>query len=224
MTGRVPNTYLRERAESIGQNIASRQNLLLNNQIISVDIPADLQSTLHQIEALTAWFNRQSGIAIESRYLQGDVEIEGFILQAKDRESIYATYRQIPGIDKVILKAARKLPKFDQRFYFASNSTDINLNNDAKYRKLGVIKKFLTRYPQLNLRLTAHSDSIGETENNRRLGKQRVEIVRQQIIDRGIDSSRLELIVSDRPPPNIKSNLPSWLSRCVRVEPFLPTK
>jgi outer membrane protein OmpA-like peptidoglycan-associated protein len=224
LTGRVPNAYLRERAESIGENIAISQNLLLNNQILTVDVPENLQSTLRQIQDLTQWFNQQSGIAIDSRYLKGDVEIGGFILQANDWESIYSAYRQIPGLDRVIIKAAKELPKFEPRFYFALNSIDINLNNETKQRKIGAIEEFLIRYPQLNLKLIAHSDSIGEIEQNQKLGQQRVEIVRQEIIDRGIDSSRLELKVSDRPPSDLQNNLPSWLSRCVRVEPFLPAK
>jgi outer membrane protein OmpA-like peptidoglycan-associated protein len=224
LSGRVPNAYLREQAQIIGQNIATRENLLLDNQIITVDVPDVLASTLNQIEDLTAWFNRQPGIAIDSRYLQRQVEIEGFILAEPDWKSVYTTFQKISGVERVNLKVARELPKLDTRFYFAPNSIDINLNDEAKRRKIKAIAEFLNRYPQLNLRLIAHSDSIGTLENNRILGEKRVETVKQQIIDRGISPSRLAVEISDRAPVDVKQNLPIWLSRCVRVEPFLPTK
>jgi outer membrane protein OmpA-like peptidoglycan-associated protein len=224
LTGRVPNAYLRERAQIIGQNIAARENLLLDNQIITIDVPEGLASTLNQIEDITAWFNRQPGIAIDSRYSQRQVEIEGFILAEQDWKSVYTTFQKISGVDRIILKTAKELPKFDVRFYFAPNLIDINLNNDAKRRKIKAIAEFLTRYSQLNLRLIAHSDSIGTLENNRILGEKQVETLRQQIIKQGISPSRLAIEISDRASADVKQNLPLWLSRCVRVEPFLPTK
>ncbi len=222
IVGRVPNEYLRSQAAKVVQPIADRANLQLDNQIIAVNVPVDLSSTRSEIQRLTALFNRQPDIAIDTRYQSQTLTIQGFILNEKDIKIVYSTFEQIPGIKTVIVAVDKQLPSFDERIYFKKNSAELNPDNQADSLKINNIKLFLERYPQLNLRLIAHSDRQGTEAHNQKLRKARLNNVRARLIKEGVDSGRLKLDVRDSNPPDVGDNSPLWLSRCVRFESFIP--
>ncbi len=227
LVGRVPNEYLRTQAAKVVQPIAERANLKLDNQIIAVNVPIDLSLTTGEIQRLTDLFNRQPDIAIDSEIngQQGSqaLTIQGFILNETELKTVYSAFEKIPGVKTVVVATEKQLPRINERIYFKSNSAQLNPANQGDTLKINNIKVFLDRYPQLNLRLIAHSDRQGTVAQNQKLRLDRLHNIKARLIAEGVDSARLKLEVSDSNPPDVEYDAPLWLSRCVRFESFIPT-
>ena len=222
LTGRVPSQYLRNQAAEVGQKIAQRYNLQLDNQIIAINIPAEPGATASEVKRLTNLFNQNSQIAIKTNYQPQTVTIEGFVLQEGDIETIRGAFKQIPGVDTVILTLERQLPNLDTRIYFDSGSSQLNLVTDSS--KIRAIKQFLDRYPQLHWQLIGHSDRQGASSKNRQLGLERAKNVRAALVAQGVNISQLKVSYSDELPPGVGNSALLSLSRCVRFEPFISAK
>lgn len=57
---------------------------------------------------------------------------------------------------------------------------------------LAKVIEVLKKYPSLRVRMEGHTDSAGNADNNQKLSQARADSVRQYLVDRGIDSGRLE--------------------------------
>ena len=222
LVGRVPNQELRNKASQIVQPIATRANLELDNQIVAVDVPVGSNSIKNESQRLTEVFNRQPNIAISTEYQAQTLTIRGFILNDSDLKTVYSAFEEIPGIKTVVVAVDKQLPNFEQRIYFKENSAQLNPINQGDTPKINNIKLFLASYPQLNLRLIAHSDRQEKTQNSE-LKLNRLESIRARLVAEGVDSDRLKLSISDSNPPLVDNSQPLWLSRCVRFEPYIPT-
>lgn len=223
LTGRVPNEYLRSQATNVVQPIADRAELQLDNQIIAVNVPVDLNSTKGEIERLTAVFNRQPDISITTEYREATLTINGFILNQQDLQTAIATFKTIPGVKTIVVAVEDKLPSFEERIYFQRNSAQLNPVNRGDSLKINNIKVFLERYPQLNLRLIAHSDPLEQRIYGEKLAQQRLNNLKNSLIAKGVNSDQLQLDISDRNAPDLAENSPEWLNRCIRFESFIPT-
>lgn len=83
--------------------------------------------------------------------------------------------------------AALRLPEaFDVRF--ASGSSALGLNAQLQ---LGEVMDLLTRYPQLRVVLTGHTDAEGERAANLQLSRSRAEAVRRYLLTSGVDGQRV---------------------------------
>lgn len=83
--------------------------------------------------------------------------------------------------------AALRLPEaFDVRF--ASSSSALSLNAQLQ---LGEVMDLLTRYPQLRVVLTGHTDAEGERAANLQLSRARAESVRRYLLTSGVDGQRV---------------------------------
>lgn len=54
-----------------------------------------------------------------------------------------------------------------------------------------MLKAFLESHPELHVELAGHTDNVGSDAYNLKLSKERAEVVRQALIDKGIASERL---------------------------------
>ena len=52
----------------------------------------------------------------------------------------------------------------------------------------------LNLYPDVQIEVAGHTDSVGNEETNRELSQQRAEVVRQLLIDFGVDENRLTAV------------------------------
>lgn len=52
----------------------------------------------------------------------------------------------------------------------------------------------MNEYPDARFTVEGHTDSIGSEQTNQRLSESRAQAVKQFLIDKGIDASRLEAI------------------------------
>jgi outer membrane protein OmpA-like peptidoglycan-associated protein len=83
--------------------------------------------------------------------------------------------------------AALRLPEaFDVRF--GSGSAALGLNASLQ---LTEVMDLLTRYPQLRVVLTGHTDADGERQANLELSRQRAEAVRRFLLTSGVDGQRV---------------------------------
>ncbi|HHP7230390.1 MAG TPA: OmpA family protein [Xenococcaceae cyanobacterium] len=220
ITGKVPTSYLRNVAQESVAEIATEENLNLDNQIIAVNVPPDPTVTAQEVIRVNNLLNQLEGVAINTDYQDAIVTVTGFVLEAIPTQTFTTAFAQIPGVEQVIFTVASQLPTLDTRIYF--NSGESEVKTIANSSKIESIKQFLAQYPTLNLRIIGHSDRQGTTNTNRSLALARANNTAQQLIDQGIIPNRLEVVASLQSPPDISPDQPLWLSRCVRFEPFIP--
>ena len=221
VSGRVPSEYLRRQAAAISQEVAREQELQLDNQIITVNVPVNPSQITGEIARLTSLFNQQPQVAIETDYQPKTLEITGFIGDEAVRETIYQGFTRIPGIERVVFDTLQQLPLVEQRIYFDLNSSQLNFADN--FSKISAIKDLLNRYPQLHLKLNAHSDGKGSSSLDRKLASERCQNVKTALVDWEIDPGRLiincnKLILPAKPA----SDRASWSNRYVSFEPFIP--
>ena len=73
--------------------------------------------------------------------------------------------------------------------FFASYQTRIL---PASEPALNDLYLFLSENPEVRIRIVGHTDSVGSKRDNQKLSEGRSEAVKQEMVDRGIDPSRIE--------------------------------
>ncbi|MEL6908761.1 MAG: BON domain-containing protein [Cyanobacteria bacterium J06648_1] len=219
--GRVPNDYLRDRAQSVVQEIAQQHQLQLDNQITTVDVPVNPSLVTGEIQRLTNLFNQQSQVSIETVYQADSLTIKGFVTEESTRQTIGEAFRQIPGVKQVVFKLEQRLPIVKQRIHFDSGVSTLDFADN--FSKINAVKELLQQHPQLHLKLIAHSDGVGSSKINQELGQKRCQSVKTALVARGIESQRLtsscdSLLL----PENEDNDRAAWLKRYVSFEPFIP--
>jgi peptidoglycan-binding protein ArfA len=76
----------------------------------------------------------------------------------------------------------------------------------------------LRRNPALQLEIAGHTDNIGDPALNQRLSEQRARRIRELLIGRGIDSTRLTAVGYGGTRPVADNNDPAQRARNRRVE------
>ena len=77
------------------------------------------------------------------------------------------------------------------RVYFELDSYQIS---PEAYPRLDAQAQWLSRYPQINVRIEGNADERGTREYNLALGARRAESVRNYLIDRGVPAGRIDTI------------------------------
>ncbi|MEL7008068.1 MAG: OmpA family protein, partial [Cyanobacteria bacterium J06588_4] len=213
--------YLRDRAQSVVQEIAQQHQLQLDNQITTVDVPVNPSLVTGEIQRLTNLFNQQSQVSIETVYQADSLTIKGFVTEESTRQTIGEAFRQIPGVKQVVFKLEQRLPIVKQRIHFDSGVSTLDFADN--FSKINAVKELLQQHPQLHLKLIAHSDGVGSSKINQELGQKRCQSVKTALVARGIESQRLtsscdSLLL----PENEDNDRAAWLKRYVSFEPFIP--
>ncbi|NJL51871.1 MAG: BON domain-containing protein [Hydrococcus sp. SU_1_0] len=97
LQGRVPDQYLRDRAQTIVQGIADPNKLQVDNQIIAVKVPANPSLIRGEMQRLTKLFNQQPQVSIQTNYQPPTLTIQGFVSDESTRQTISEAFKQIPG-------------------------------------------------------------------------------------------------------------------------------
>ena len=216
LQGRVPNKYLKTRAKQIAA--ATVSNWKIDNQIISVEVPASPVLAEAEVKRVTAVLNQINGTVISSNYSNGKVSVEGSAIQVADVKTITQAFEIIPGVKTVSSAVQVKPLSIPVRFYFEPNSSAL-ITKDLE-NKLNEVKIFLNRYPTQDLKLIGYSYSPNVTSATKNLGIQRAKSVQQELIEQGISPSRLQVVGKTDLPPGIDENQPTFLMRCVILEPI----
>lgn len=90
----------------------------------------------------------------------------------------------------VVLKPIKKGEVFVMRnLHFATNKTRILSSSEEA---LEALFGYLERNPEIRIKIMGHTDNVGKDAANQRLSEGRAEAVREDLIKRGIDASRIE--------------------------------
>ena len=219
LTGRVPSEYLRNKAAQTAAKIARAERLTLENRIVAINVPIDPTIAKEVVAKVTSMLNHQEGVAILTNYQDYTVTVKGFSVNQLSDDSIAQYFTQIPGVEKVIISLEKQLPIVEERIYFASGSIELN---SADFTKgVNQIGQLLAEYPQLHLRIIGHSDRSGSLQDNQKLAEERANKIAKALVERGIESTRLQVVGSIERPPGLTANQPLQKSRCVRFEFFI---
>lgn len=215
LKGKVPNQFLREKAGQITGITA--KNWLIDNQILAVEVPADPILAAAEVKRVTAVLNQIDGIAISTQYIDNKVFVEGRVSRYGDAIKATKAFEQIPGVKSISNAVELKSLQIDLRFYFAEDSANLipaDLNSKVKQVKL-----LLNQQPSKYLKIIGYSYSQNENYTGN-LAIQRAKAVKQALINQGVNPSRLQVLGRNGFPPGIDSNQPTWLKRCVVLEPI----
>ena len=222
ITGRVPSEYISNQATMITQKIASQNKLELDNQIVTINVPVNPSLITGEIQRLTKLFNQEPQVAITTDYEPKTLTVKGFILDKAARTSITQAFQQIPGIEQIVFKVVEQLPLFGQKIHFDSGSSQLDVADNLS--EINATKQLLRQYPQLHLKLVVHSDGSGSTKINQRLGKKRCQVVKEALIEGGIEPDRLVMDCNSPILPSDQEKYrPWWSNRYVNFEPFIPS-
>jgi peptidoglycan-associated lipoprotein len=92
--------------------------------------------------------------------------------------------------------------KWSKEFHFGSNSS--GLEGRARAR-LKANAQWLAANPDVSITIEGHTDSAGPAEYNKVLGERRAEMVRDFLVEQGVDSSRIEVISYGEERPTYRS-------------------
>jgi outer membrane protein OmpA-like peptidoglycan-associated protein len=220
LSGRLPNQYLTQRAETIVRQVAPDWSI--KNQIIAVDVPPDATNAAGEVQRVASIYNQKNGMAIATTHDFGsnNVYVTGVASELKDVEQLSQALRKIPGITSVI-STVQIRPVLETRLYFELNSSQ--LKSPENIAKLRSIRQFLDRNPTVHLKILAYSDPTGESDRNQKLSVERARNTQQALITEGVNPARLQIQASNTSPPDVTSKQPLWLSRSVRFEVFIPS-
>ena len=93
------------------------------------------------------------------------------------------------NLDVLILNTLPKEPIIVQNIYY--DYDDAKLNVKAKQRVDSTIFVFMTKYPNIIVEISSHTDSIGSDTYNNKLSQARAESVVKYLIEKGISPNRL---------------------------------
>lgn len=94
-----------------------------------------------------------------------------------------------PANARIDKKGCASYKGYVQSLYGAFNSTDLTY---PSYGLLDTVIGLLKSFPDTRIEIQAHTDDRGSTELNQKLSEQRAEVVKQYLVDHGIDASRIE--------------------------------
>jgi outer membrane protein OmpA-like peptidoglycan-associated protein len=219
LTGRVITPVINDQAAQIAKKTAPQ--LELNNQIMTVKLLRQPVLIAAAVELLTTNFNQKPGAHISSYdYKGGIVYLDGNVFEPEDISKITKAIASLPGVQSVKNTIEVQELVIKERIYFLTGSAQFK--PEAINDKIIPIVEFLQQNPDVNLKIIGHTDSVGTLESNKKLGLRRASSVQQALVSKGINPQRLQIEPSTAPPGDVPLNQPSWLSRCVRFEPFLP--
>jgi len=101
------------------------------------------------------------------------------------------------------------------KIYFETNSAKLKLISNSQLDDLADILK---KYEGVNLTIEGHTDNVGNDDYNMNLSQKRTESVREYLIGRGIDGSRLKAIGYGETRPIADNNTADGRARNRRVE------
>jgi outer membrane protein OmpA-like peptidoglycan-associated protein len=81
-----------------------------------------------------------------------------------------------------------KVFKLNSVLFHRATSTLI----DSSYLELDVVYRMMVDNPEISIELSGHTDNVGNARKNLELSQQRVEVVKQYLVDKGIEEERID--------------------------------
>jgi outer membrane protein OmpA-like peptidoglycan-associated protein len=223
LEGRVPNEYMRQKAQKIAKEVTP--TLEIDNNIAVLDLPPDPLLAAQEVERVAYSLNQIEGVDISAKYVDGVVNLKGSLGVEEEVPDLTQTFERIPGVKSVNDTTRINLPKIDTRLYFKEDSAELKSAELSK--KIPQVREFLERYPKVHLKLKGYSDpsNLRPLDVDRSLAERRAKTVQDILIKQGIQPERLqEVSGTTEHPPGWDYSQSLELHRCVIFEPFLPTE
>ncbi len=214
LTGRVPNQYLRAKAEQILKTTAPQWSI--DNHILSVDIPADPVLAEAEVQRVSKVLNQTDGTAIYTKYNAGKVTVEGTVSRISDAKTINLAFEQIPGVTLVSSTVQVQPLRIDVQFSFEPNSAALTPTDLSS--KIEQVKVFLEQHPQKHLKIYGYSYDSNGSSVAQKIALERSQAVQKALIERGIEPPRLQAMGTTGSPPGVNLTQDPSLSRCVLLE------
>jgi outer membrane protein OmpA-like peptidoglycan-associated protein len=218
LLGRVPNGLLRQTAERVVHVALPKWQV--KNEIVVVEVPADPVLAAAEVQRVTHVLNRLEGVAIATQYHQGKVSVEGTVSQMTDANTITQAFAQIPGVQSILSTVQVQPLRIEVRFYFEPDVSSLS-PVDRGY-KLQQVVDFLIHHPHQSLKIIGYSYSQTSEAGAEQIALDRANALKHALTEQGIDPSRLQTQGSTDFPPGVDRTQPTWLTRCVIVEPTVP--
>lgn len=111
-------------------------------------------------------------------------------VEAANHFAVVDTIKNLSDTKTYHLRAfEKKKPIILHNLFFATNETKILPISEPGLQDLYTI---LNENPKIRIRITGHTDNVGNDRDNQILSEGRAQSVRQEMIDRGISPSRIE--------------------------------
>lgn len=217
LSGRLPNQYLRARAEQIAQKVEPK--IKIYNAIVPVEMPADPVLAAAEVKRVTNILNKIEGAIIWAEYSEGKVTVQGTVVQESDAKKVTQAFEQIPGVKSVTSTVQLQPLAIASRVYFDKGSGELKAEERSK---IAAMVELLKQYPNKNLRLLGHTDPTGTSVENEPLALERATAVKTAMIAQGIESKRLVVAGTTEPPLGVDGDQLPLLSRCVEFEIIAP--
>ncbi len=214
LTGKLPNELLREKAGQVAQETLPK--LTVKNEIIAVDVPPDPVLIEAEVNRLTKLFNQRESVIISTVYNNNEITVKGNIRNENEAKQISQSFAEIPGIKNVFITLIPKPFAIDQRFYFNYDSAQLNQTDIIP--RIKEVRQFLTKYPEMKIRIIGHTDPTGTEIRNKQLSEARAITIKNLLLAEGINPQRLIIMGIQQPPKDVFPYDPLWLGRCVRFE------
>lgn len=104
---------------------------------------------------------------------------------------------------------------FKEKVLFGFNSADLGATAQGNLNKLVEV---LTRYPNTNIQVIGHTDSIGTASYNQALSERRATSVKTYLQDQGISSTRLTAVGKGQTDPIVSNSTDEGRAQNRRVE------
>jgi len=87
-------------------------------------------------------------------------------------------------------------PEQEERFVFDGVFFDTGSANiqSESFPRLDRVVEYMAHRPNVRIRVSGHTDNVGDPQRNQRLSEQRAQAVRQYLVSHGIDGSRVEAV------------------------------
>ena len=217
LSGKLPNQYLRSRAEKIAKEVEPK--LSIQNTIIPVEVPPDPVLAAAEVKRLANILNQIQGAVIAADYSEGAVTVKGAVLQQEDAKKITQAFLQIPGVKSVSNTVQLQPLVIASRIYFDQGSSEIKSEERSK---IAQIRAFLDQHPNKHLKLLGHTDPKGSATENQPLALERATKVKNVLVAQGINAKRLQAEGTIDPPLGVSAEQLPLLSRCVEFEIISP--
>ncbi|HEY9668090.1 MAG TPA: OmpA family protein [Coleofasciculaceae cyanobacterium] len=217
LSGRLPNQYLRTKAEKIAKK--TQPKLKIKNAIIPVEVPPDPVLAQAEVKRVTNILNQMEGSVISADYRDGKVSVEGAVLEEADARKVTEAFEQIPGVKSVTNTVQLQPLAIASRVYFDQGSAEIRSSELTKISQIGA---FLEQYPNKHLKLVGHTDPKGTETENQQLAVERATKVRNVLVAQGVDSERLHVEGTIDPPLGVNASQLPLLSRTVEFKIITP--
>ncbi|TAK46607.1 MAG: glycine zipper 2TM domain-containing protein, partial [Saprospiraceae bacterium] len=104
---------------------------------------------------------------------------------------------------------------FDSQLLFDFGKSNLNQSNKTNLRKLA---ETLKEYPETELLIVGHTDSVGSNSFNKTLSKKRARAVSSQLSTSGVQNSRLSIVGMGESQPTVSNDTEYGRSQNRRVE------